>query len=215
MHFAIAVLQHNRHDDAPAETPPRLRGQENDSLPPRTLDGFFASAEQRAFQLARYALRDREAALDAVQDSMLKMVERYAHKPSTEWPALFFTIVQHRVTDMQRFRRVRERLHKVASLFGGERDEPAEDLVEAVADTAHAANPEQVLVSRRQRVAIDCAVGQLPERQRQVFLLREGQELSVKETAQVLGCTEGTVKQHHFRALQALRRLLAEEHDHA
>lgn len=173
------------------------------------IDQFLASVEHKAFVLARAALGEREAALDVVQDSMLKLVERYAHKPAAEWPALFFTIVNHRITDIHRYRRLREGINKVVSLFGGEREDGSYDLGEAATIAAPERSPEENLVAQRERAAIDAAMMQLPDRQRQVFVLREWQELSVKETAQVLGCTEGTVKQHHFRALKSLRRLLA------
>ena len=60
-------------------------------------------------------------------------------------------------------------------------------------------------------------MGTLAERQRQVFLLREQLGASIRESAEILGCSENSIKQHHFRALRTLRRLLAEvwEHEHA
>ncbi len=42
-------------------------------------------------------------------------------------------------------------------------------------------------------------------------MLREWLGFSIKETAGILGCTEGSVKQHHFRALQSLRAKLGED----
>lgn len=209
MHFAIAVLQQNRHggDEPPVREP--VADAAATAPPPRTMDAFLASVELKAFHMARYQLRDREAALDVVQDSMLKLIERYAHKPPAEWPALFFTIVKHRITDVHRYRKLHEGINKVVSLFGGEREDGSYDLGEAATIAAPERTPEENLVAQRERAAIDAAMMQLPDRQRQVFVLREWQELSVKETAQVLGCTDGTVKQHHFRALKSLRRLLA------
>ncbi|HHJ18141.1 MAG TPA: sigma-70 family RNA polymerase sigma factor, partial [Gammaproteobacteria bacterium] len=64
---------------------------------------------------------------------------------------------------------------------------------------------------------IEQALGTLAERQRQVFLLREQLGASIRESAEILGCSENSIKQHHFRALRTLRRLLAEvwEHEHA
>ncbi len=182
-----------------------------------TLETFLASAEHKAYLMARYALWDHECALDVVQDSMLKLVERYAHKPAGEWPALFFTIVNNRINDARRRRRLRQGVSRIVSLFGGHN--PSDDESEAemqVADDVPGErdDPARLLAARRLGGAIEAALTRLPERQREVFLLREWQELSVKETAQVMGCTEGTVKQHHFRALQGLRALLAEVRDH-
>lgn len=182
-----------------------------------TLDAFLAGAEHKAYLMARYALWDRECALDVVQDSMLKLVERYAHKPAEEWPALFFTIVNNRINDARRRRKLRQGVGRIVSLFGGRSpvdDEPEAEMQVADEAPGERDDPARLLAARRLGGAIEAALGRLPERQRQVFLLREWQELSVKETAQVMGCTEGTVKQHHFRALQGLRALLAEVRDH-
>lgn len=184
--------------------------------PAATLDGFLAGAEHKAYLMARYALWDHEYALDIVQDSMLKLVEHYAHKPAGEWPALFFTIVNNRINDARRRRRLRQSVGRIVSLFGGSRSDDDEAAEMQIADEAPGErdDPVRVVAARRLGGAIEAALARLPERQRQVFLLREWQELSVKETAQVMSCTEGTVKQHHFRALQGLRVLLAEVRDH-
>lgn len=180
------------------------------------MDTFLASVEHQAYRMARHALWDHELALDIVQDSMLKLVEHYRQKSVTEWPALFFTILQNRINDARRKRRVREGLGRIVSFFVHHEDTDASgetDLLDlgVGADLARPTDqPEDIAAGRRLRKSIDAAVRQLPERQRQVFLLREGQELSVRETSQILGCSEGTVKQHHFRAMQTLRHMLAE-----
>jgi RNA polymerase sigma-70 factor, ECF subfamily len=187
---------------------------------PAGLEGFLAGVERRAYRIARAALWDHDQALDVVQDSMLRLVEKYAGRTESEWPALFFTILSNRINDVRRWRRVREGANRVLSVFGlggadaadAETDQaPATTYREPVAATP---GPDATLHARRQRTAIDAAVAGLPERQRQVFLLREWQEFSIKETAAILGCTEGTVKQHHFRALKALRENLAEVWNH-
>ena len=181
------------------------------------MNDFLAQVEHQAYRMAQYALWDHELALDVVQDSMLKLVQRYREKPAGEWPALFFTILNNRINDARRQRLLHKGINKIISLFDRHRPEGQDDLpdpleTEIAGSRAH--EPEEEFTARRTRRHIDSAVRQLPARQRQVFLLRESQGLGVQETAQVLGCSEGSVKQHHFRAMQALRRLLAEVWDH-
>ncbi len=186
------------------------------SDPNAAFNTFFAAEEQKAFRIARYAIWDDELAMDIVQDAMLKLVEKYSQRPSKEWPALFYTILNNRVRDMQRQRIVRDGLAKFVSLFQPKRghdDDGEVDLLEAGAATEAGARnlgPEDQLGNKQLADAIDAAVAKLSWRQRQVFLLREAQGLAVRETAEILGCSEGTVKQHHFRAMQALREKLKE-----
>ena len=177
------------------------------------LDTFLRDVEQKAYRFAHYELWDRDAALDAVQDSMLRLATRYRDRPPTEWPALFFTILRHRTVDAQRARR----LDRLRGFFSGRRrgdtGEADDAIWERLPAPAHE-RPEHVAATTQRRRALDAALRQLPARQRQVFLLRELQELTTSETAQVLGCSVGAIKQHHFRALAALRALLTEVWDH-
>lgn len=175
-----------------------------------SLDAFFEDVEKRAYRMAVYTLKDEQTALDAVQDAMLKLVEKYSHRPSSEWPALFFTILNNRMIDIQRWGRLREAGGKLISLFRNH-DGGDEDLLETGvgSDNFIAERPEVASWSRDLHDKIENAVMKLSERQRQVFLLREWQGFNVRETSEILGCSEGSVKQHHFRAMQALRKHLA------
>jgi len=173
-------------------------------------DAFFEDVEKRAYRLAVYTLKDEQAAMDAVQDAMLKLVEKYFDRPSREWPALFFTILNNRMIDIQRWGRLREAGGKLVSLFRSH-DNGEEDLLESglASENFIAERPEVASWSRDLHQKIDNAIKKLSDRQRQVFLLREWQGFNVRETSEILGCSEGSVKQHHFRAMQALRKHLA------
>lgn len=175
-----------------------------------SLDVFFEDVEKRAYRMAVYTLKDEQTALDAVQDAMLKLVEKYSNRPSSEWPALFFTILNNRMIDIQRWGRLREAGGKLISLFRNH-DNGDEDLLETGlgSDNFIAERPEVASWTRDLHNKIDSAITRLSERQRQVFLLREWQGFNVRETSEILGCSEGSVKQHHFRAMQALRKHLA------
>ena len=188
------------------------------SMPTRDpMNDFLAQVEHQAYRMAHHALWDHDLALDIVQDSMLKLVRRYREKPPVEWPALFFTILNNCINDARRRRLLSKGVNMVVSLFDRHKPEDRVDMpdpLETDIAGSRAYEPETALAARRTRHHIDAAVAKLPARQRQVFLLRETQGLGVQETAQILGCAEGSVKQHHFRALQALRLTLAEVWDH-
>jgi RNA polymerase sigma-70 factor (ECF subfamily) len=173
----------------------------SDDLPsatlPATLDAFLAGVERRAFRVAELALGQREDALDAVQEAMIRLL-RYRARPAAEWSPLFWGILRRQLADRHRRNSVKRR---VLGWLGS--DEDGGDLLDAVADPL--ADPARQHVEDAAWSALSIAVRGLPRRQRECFLLRELQGLSVAETAQAMGCSEGSVKTHLSRALSALR----------
>ncbi|HET7922868.1 MAG TPA: RNA polymerase sigma factor [Gammaproteobacteria bacterium] len=185
------------------------RTQENPGLDTRLrMNRFLAGIERRAFRIAQLSLRDRDDALDAVQDAMLQLARRYAGRPEQEWTPLFYRILQSRVRDCQRRRRVRNR---VMSLFVGARDEEGEafDPVAAAPDP-HTPDPASRVAQQAAMDALETALESLPARQREAFLLRILEGLDVADTARAMGCSEGSVKTHLSRALHSLRDSLKE-----
>ena len=83
---------------------------EGDVLP-QTLDEFLASVEQRAYRIAMVALSEHDEALDVVQDTMIRLVNKYSERPPAEWRTLFFTILHNRITDSHRKNTLRQRRH--------------------------------------------------------------------------------------------------------
>ncbi|WP_455235416.1 sigma-70 family RNA polymerase sigma factor [Thiogranum longum] len=184
------------------------------------LNRFLAEVSHRAFHIAFGALWDRETAMDVVQESMLKLVEYYRDKPDSEWPALFRTILNSKINDQRRKRLLASTKRKLLSLTGlGFADaDQDEQMAEAeLAPDPHDAgfsDPEAGVSGSQLKQRIEQALATLAERQRQVFLLREQLGLSIRETAEALGCSENSIKQHHFRALRAMRGLLSEVWEH-
>ena len=165
---------------------------------PASLDEFLASVERRAFRLAQLALGQREDALDVVQDSMIKLMQ-YRHRPAGEWTPLFWSILRRQLTDRHRRNAVRNRVMN----FFGRSDDAREDSIEAWPDPS--ADPARRVADQSAWQALGRALRALPARQRECFLLRELQGLSVAETAAAMGCSDGSVKTHLSRALSALR----------
>jgi RNA polymerase sigma-70 factor (ECF subfamily) len=187
----------------------------------RQLETFFKEWEERAFYIAYAALWDRESALDAVQEGMTRLVEYYRDKPAEEWPALFRTILNSKINDIRRRRMIEQGKYKLMSLTGlfqKDRETAGEnteyELPASGRDDGISA-PEAALVAEELRNRVSGALQSLSERQRQVFILREWRGMTIRETAETLGCSENSVKQHHFRALRTLRVQLAEVWEHA
>lgn len=173
----------------------------------RALDRFLASIERRAFRLAQIATGHDEDAHDLVQDAMLKLVERYAGRDESEWGPLFHRILQSKIRDWYRRTKVR---HRWRVWFGRDQDgEEDENPLDSIAD-AGAPSPEHQFKTKHAAAALEEALRTLPLRQQQVFLLRAWEELDVAHTAAAMGCSEGSVKTHYFRAVHALRTLLGE-----
>ena len=172
----------------------------------RALGQFLAGVELRAFKIAQAALRNEEDALDAVQDAMLQLARAYARRPAEEWRPLFYRILENRIRDMQRRRSVRERV--MAWLpFRPDAPEESDPIAEAASEEPP---PSRRLELDETLAALERAVNGLPRRQQQVFLLRTLEGLDVAQTALAMGCSQGSVKTHYFRALRTLRAQLGE-----
>jgi RNA polymerase sigma-70 factor (ECF subfamily) len=172
----------------------------------RELERFLASVERRAFRIARIALRNDEDALDAVQDAMFKLARNYAQRPATEWPPLFYRILQNRVRDGQRRRQVRNRLF--AWLPGKTEDDNEIDPVETA--PSNDVGTVDRLMANEAIAMLERSVAQLPSRQQEAFMLRNFEGLDVAQTAAAMGCSEGSVKTHYSRAVHALREQLGD-----
>jgi RNA polymerase sigma factor (sigma-70 family) len=178
----------------------------------KELSDFLENVERRAFKQAVYAVRKDEAALDIVQDAMIKLAEKYGDKPAAELPMLFQRILQNTVLDYFRREKVR---NTWVSLFSGmgKRDSGDEDfdILESLEAEEGSQSSESTAdqVERQQTLAIiDAEIQKLPARQREAFLMRYWQDMDVAETAEAMGCSEGSVKTHCSRATHTLAESL-------
>jgi len=177
----------------------------------KELSDFLKSTEKRAFKRTLFTVRDEEAALDIVQDAMFRLAEKYADRPSAEFPMLFQRILSNATMDWFRRQKVRRSVMQNMSEFQGNAEDEDFDLLEALEslDGALGAESAADTFGREQILQIiDGEVQQLPARQREAFLLRYWEELDVSETAAVMGCSEGSVKTHCSRAVHALAKSL-------
>jgi RNA polymerase sigma-70 factor, ECF subfamily len=173
----------------------------------------MASAEElSAFKQAQFAVRDADAALDIVQDAMLKLAENYGDRPAAELPLLFTRILQNTIHDFFRRQKVRSTWITLFSALGGRKDEDDSDPMETLEALAGSDGAESAAdkVERAQVIGIiEEEVSRLPARQREAFLMRYWEEMDVAETAAAMGCSEGSVKTHCSRATHALAKALS------
>jgi RNA polymerase sigma-70 factor (ECF subfamily) len=175
------------------------------------MSDFLASVERRAFRQAVFSVHDDEAALDIVQDSMLRLAEKYSDRPAAELPLLFQRILQNAVRDHFRRGKVRSTWTTLLSSMGlGGEDDDADPLetLEVAEQSNIPASPAAQLEQSQVMESIEEALKALPARQREAFVLRYWEELDVGETAKVMGCSEGSVKTHCSRATHALAKIL-------
>ena len=177
----------------------------------KELTDFLKSVEKRAWKRAVYAVRNDDAALDIVQDSMIRLAEKYADRPAAELAPLFQRILSNATMDWFRRQKVKNQVVRNFSDFevaGGDGDFDILETLEALGGPLQSESASDS-VSRAQILRlIDAEVQRLPGRQREAFLLRYWEELDVAETAASMGCSEGSVKTHCSRAVHALAKAL-------
>ena len=177
----------------------------------KELSDFLKSVEKRAFKRTAFAVRDDDAALDIVQDTMIRLSEKYADRPAAELPLLFQRILSNATMDWFRRQKVRNAVVRNFSDFEGSDEDGEFDILEMLETVEAGVGTESAAdsVSRDQiLLIIESEVAELPGRQREAFLLRYWEELDVAETASVMGCSEGSVKTHCSRAVHALAKAL-------
>ena len=177
----------------------------------RELSDFLQSVERRAFKRTLYHVRDDEAALDIVQDSMMKLAEHYGDKPAGELPMLFQRILSNSTLDWFRRQKTRNALFSNLGDFEAAGEDGDFDLLEtySAADASQQVESAEDATRRAQVLReIEAEIQALPARQREAFLMRYWEEMDVAETAAAMGCSEGSVKTHCSRAVQALSKAL-------
>ncbi len=175
------------------------------------LSDFLTQVERRAFKQTAYAVRDEHAALDILQDAMMKLAEKYAMRPANEFPMLFQRILQNTMRDFWRRQKVRNIWTSLLSSFSvtgedGEDSDPLEVLTST--DNDARVEPEAQLEQRQTMALIEDALTKLPARQREAFVMRYWEDMDVAETALAMGCSQCSVKTHCSRAVRALAATL-------
>lgn len=166
---------------------------------PERWDDFGAVAlvhSGRLRRLCRLLLRDAAEADEVLQDVFVKALEaERRHGPPRDWGPWLTRIAVNACRDRRRagwwrrFGRWSEQVERVPLVDG-------------------APTPEDMVIGSEARSRIWRAFRSLPDRQREVFVLRHLEGWSGPEIAEALGVSSGTVKRHLFRAVHRLRHAM-------
>lgn len=211
---SVADVCHNanssRETQGMEKMSPEMQSDKATAIP-RTMDAFLHSVGRRAQAMAEISTRDRDAALDIVQDSMLALATRYAQKTPEEWAPLFYTILNSRIMDWHRSQKRRNRW---ITWLKPSDDEPDADPMADIPEQS-SSDPALLLERAKDMEAVTEALESLPLRQQQAFMLRIWEGLDTAATAKAMGCGEGSVKTHLSRAIHSLRARLEVNHEQA
>jgi RNA polymerase sigma-70 factor (ECF subfamily) len=171
----------------------RLAGGDQEALAP-LMDRHY----RRLYRIALSYLRDADDALDAVQETFVKVYQNAASWDGSAdaGPWLTRIAVNHSI---DRYRRARRRVLN---------EEPLGESDHEMHLSENEPSPERKVIGRELGERIRAALGALPETQRAVFVLRHYEELKLEEIAQALDLSLGTVKSSLHRAIRQLRSRL-------
>ncbi|WP_462164855.1 RNA polymerase sigma factor [Pseudoalteromonas xiamenensis] len=174
---------------------------------PVSMDAFLQQVERKGYRMAEMALGSHADALDVLQEAMTKLVIHYSDKPCEQWKPLFYKILQNAIRDWQR-------QQKLKNMLFFWRHQDSDDEMDWPDNTdSPLSEPDEQWAKAEQQAQSLTVLKALPTQQQQCFLLRSWEGLSVKETADVMGCSEGSVKTHYSRAVAKLKVVLEGQDD--
>lgn len=160
----------------------------------RAFEELVEQYRERVYRVAWRILRDDESAEDAAQEAFIKVfrnIRRFEERSS------LYTWIYRITVNIALNKLKRDKFRRML---------PLGDMIKR--DTRPSADPERAALGSEVAERIEEAVKTLPEKQRAVFTLRFYEELSHREIADIVGCSEGTSKANYFHAIRKLRKLL-------
>lgn len=150
-----------------------------------------------AYNLARWLLRDPQAADDVVQEAYLRALRYFgSFRGDNPKPWLLGIVRNVCYTWLHENRGAMQVLEFDEDRDGGEQD---------LAPDRNTDNPEQLLSRKQDGIALNAAIERLPATFREVLILRELEELSYNDIARIVGIPTGTVMSRLSRARALLR----------
>ncbi|WP_333821841.1 RNA polymerase sigma factor [Acinetobacter schindleri] len=189
--------------------PKQLQSQDANTLKSTAesrLKNFMQDVTGRALVMMESATQSQHGiAMDLVQEAFISLHKSYADRSTEEWYPLFYTILNNKLQD---WRRKKMRRNQPFSFFKKVQLDDDDAELNDVVDEA-TPSPLEFLDQAVTAEEIQQAIAQLPVRQQQAFMLRAWEGFDTHTTAQIMNCSEGSVKTHYHRAIQGLRASLA------
>ncbi|MQW91770.1 RNA polymerase sigma factor [Acinetobacter wanghuae] len=189
--------------------PKRLESQDMSTLKSTAesrLKNFMQEVTGRALVMMESATQGQQGiAMDLVQEAFISLHKSYSDKSTEEWYPLFYTILNNKLQD---WRRKEARRAQPFSFFKKVQLDEDDNELENIVDES-TPSPLEFLNQALTADEIQGAISSLPHRQQQAFMLRAWEGFDTHTTAQIMNCSEGSVKTHYHRAIQGLRSALA------
>ena len=160
---------------------------------------LFETHRQKIFALAYNYLRNVEDAEDVVQDTFIKAFQSLPKSgvyKETDFSAWIYRIGVNRSIDLLR----KNKLMKNKYMEALNEDNPF--------NQPGGSNPEDAQRAKEIREKLNQSLLRLSPKQRMIFVLKHFQQLTIKEIAECLDCSEGSIKTHLFRIIAVLRKYL-------
>ncbi len=150
----------------------------------------------RLMRLAQSVVHNEEDAWDILQEALIKVYKKLGNfKGDSKLYTWLYRVVMNQAIDKVR------RRPKVLIMS-------SEELLHEMSDKSANSRPDKRVLNKELREHIFSAIDSLPEKHKKVVLLREVEDLSYKEIAGILNCSEGTVMSRLYYAREKLRELL-------
>lgn len=160
----------------------------------RAFEELVEEYRERVHRVAWRILRDDEDAEDVAQEAFIKVFRNIGR---FEGRSSLYTWIYRITVNIALNRIKRDKFRRMV---------PLGDMIRG--DPRPQSNPARAAIGSEIAERIDQAVKLLPDKQRAVFTLKFYEELSHREIADIVGCSEGTSKANYFHAIRKLRRLL-------
>ena len=161
--------------------------------------------ERPLFRFVSRLLPQQDDARDVCQETFLRILKKsHRFKSGSRFSTWMYQIALNLCRDQAR----RRRRWGLLIAEGRNLDEQSTRLPE---DSTGDGNPVAHVERRQARSSVQRALGQIPQEQREVLVLKEFEGLKFREIAEILGCPESTVKSRMYYGLDGLRTALTRE----